>query len=188
MSSPSRPRPELKPREICVLALMGALIFAQKVAFSGIPNVNLNTVLILLTTVFFGWRALCSVLIYVMLEGLVYGGNSIFLWWFSYLYIWPLLVAICMLFRRNDSVVVWAVIGGIYGLVFGPLMYLTYFAVNGGWQGFFAMWVSGLLFDVAHCVSNFVFTLVLYRPLYRVMERFLGRPPCLGATKNPEKP
>ena len=93
MRSPSRPAGKLSAKEICILALMGALIFAEKVAFSAIPNVNLNAVLIILTTVFFGWRALCSVLIYIMLEGLVYGGNSIFLWWFSYLYIWPLLVA-----------------------------------------------------------------------------------------------
>ena len=39
---------------------MGALIFAEKVAFSAIPNVNLNAVIIILATVFFGWRALCS--------------------------------------------------------------------------------------------------------------------------------
>ena len=164
---------------------MGALIFAEKVAFSAIPNVNLNAVLIILTTVFFGWRALCSVLIYIMLEGLVYGGNSIFLWWFSYLYIWPLLVAVCMLFRKNDSAVIWAVIAAVYGLAFGPLMYLTYFAVNGAWKGFFAMWVAGIPFDLAHCASNFVFTLVLYRPLYRVMERFLGTPP--GREKTSEQ-
>ena len=177
MRSPSRPAGKLSAKEICILALMGALIFAEKAAFSAIPNVNLNAVLIILTTVFFGWRALCSVLIYIMLEGLVYGGNSIFLWWFSYLYIWPLLVAVCMLFRKNDSAVIWAVIAAVYGLAFGPLMYLTYFAVNGAWKGFFAMWVAGIPFDLAHCASNFVFTLVLYRPLYRVMERFLGTPP-----------
>lgn len=176
MRSPSRPAGKLGAKELCVLALMGALIFAAKVAFSSIPNVNLNAVLIILTTVFFGWRALYAVGIYVMLEGLVYGGNSIFMWWFSYLYIWPLLVAICMIFRKNDSALIWAVIAAVYGLAFGPLMYLTYFAVNGAWKGFFAMWVAGIPFDLAHCVSNFVFTLVLYRPLYRVMEKFLGAP------------
>lgn len=163
---------------------MGALIFAEKAALSGMPNVNLNAVLIILTTVFFGWRALYSVLIYVMLEGLVYGGNSIFLWWFSYLYVWPLLVAICTFFRKNDSAVVWAVIAAVYGLAFGPLMYLTYFAVNGAWKGFFAMWVSGIPFDVTHCASNFIFTLILYKPLYRVMEKYLGPPP--GREQIPE--
>ena len=158
------------------MSLMGALIFATKVAFSSIPNINLNALLIILTTVFFGWRAFFSVGVYVMLEGLVYGGNGIFLWWFSYLYIWPLLVAICMLFRRNNTALIWAVIAAVYGLAFGPLMYLLYFAVNGSWNGFFPMWVSGIPFDLAHAAGNFISTLVLFRPLYKVMERYLGTP------------
>lgn len=180
MRSPSRSAGKLSVKELCTLALLGAMIFAAKVAFSSIPNINLNAVLIILTTVFFGWRALYAVGIYVMLEGVVYGGNGIFLWWFSYLYIWPLLVAICMAFRRNDSAFIWAVIAAVYGILFGPLMYLLYFAVNRGWEMFFAMWVAGIPYDLAHCAGNFVFTLVLYRPLYRVMEKFLGTPACHG--------
>lgn len=152
---------------------MGALIFAAKWALSSLPNININSVLIILTTLFFGWRALYAVGIYVMLEGLIFGGG---IWWFGYLYTWPLLVAIAMLFRRNDSALVWAVIAAVFGLVFGPLMYLEYFAINGGWEMFFTMWVSGIPYDLAHCGGNFVLTLVLYRPLYKVMERFLGLP------------
>jgi energy-coupling factor transport system substrate-specific component len=55
-------------------------------------------------------------------------------------------------------------------------MYLEWFAINGGWEGFFAMWVAGIPYDLTHCGGNFVFTLALYRPLYRVMEKFLGTP------------
>ena len=157
-----------------MLALMGALIFAAKAAMASLPNINVNSVLIILTALFFGWRAMYSVAIYVMLEGLIFGGG---IWWFGYLYTWPLLVAIAMLFRKNDSAIIWAVIAAVFGLVFGPLMYLEYFAINGGWEMFFTMWVSGIPYDLAHCGGNFILTLALYRPLYRVMERFLGTPP-----------
>ena len=157
-----------------MLALMGALIFALKAALASLPNINVNSVLVILTALFFGWRAMYSVAIYVMLEGLIFGGG---IWWFGYLYTWPLLVAIAMLFRKNDSAIIWAVIAAVFGLVFGPLMYLEYFAINGGWEMFFTMWVSGIPYDLAHCGGNFILTLVLYRPLYRVMERFLGTPP-----------
>ena len=178
MSSRSKPDGErLTVRELCILSLLGAFIFATKFALAGLPNVNLNTLLIILCVVFFGWKTLYAVFIYVMLEGLVFGGNGYLLWWFGYLYTWPLLVAVCMLFRRNDSALIWAVIAAVFGLVFGPLMYLEYFAINGGWEMFFAMWVSGIPYDLIHCGGNFVFTLVLYKPLYRVMERFLGTPP-----------
>lgn len=152
---------------------MAALIFASKVALSSIPNINLNSVLIILTVVFFGWKALYAVYVYVLLEGLVFGFS---VWWFGYLYVWDVLVVAAMLLRRNDSALIWAVVAGVFGLVFGLLMYLEYFAINGGWEMFFAMWVAGIPYDLAHCAGNFVFTLVLYKPLHKVMEKLLNAP------------
>ena len=155
-----------------MLALMAALIFGTKVALASLPNINLNSVLIILTVVFFGWKALYTVYVYVLLEGLVFGFS---VWWVGYLYIWALLVVAAMLLRKNDSALIWAVVAGVFGLVFGPLMYLEWFAINGGWEGFFAMWVAGIPYDLTHCVGNFVFTLVLYKPLYRVMDAILNK-------------
>jgi energy-coupling factor transport system substrate-specific component len=162
---------KLSTREICVLALMAALIFGTKVALAALPNVNLNSVLIVLTVVFFGWKSLYAVYIYVLLEGLVFGFS---IWWFGYLYVWAILVIVAMFFRKNESALLWAVITGIYGLVFGLLMYLEYFAINGGWEMFFAMWVAGIPYDLTHGISNFVLTLVLYKPLYAVMKKLLN--------------
>ena len=173
MSSPSRQAGKFSPRELCILALMAALIFAAKFALAGIPNINLNAPLMILTTVFFGWHALCTVFLYILLEGLFFGFH---VWWVSYVFIWPLLVVIVMLFRRNDSPWIWAVIAGLWGLSFGPLMYIPYFCIVGGWKGYFAMWIAGIPFDLTHCAGNFVLTLVLYPPLYRVMDRFLQKP------------
>ena len=113
MRSPSPSAGKLSAKEICTLALLGALLFATKAALASLPNVNLNAVIIILSTVFFGWRALYAVGIYILLEGLIFGGNGYMLWWFGYLYTWPLLVAVCMAFRRNDSVFVWAVIAAV---------------------------------------------------------------------------
>ena len=170
-SSPSAGK--LSVREIALLPLMGALIFAAKEALYALPNINLNAVLIILCAVFFGWKGMFSVGIYVMLEGLV---NGFHIWWFGYLYTWPLLLAAAMLMRQNRSSLIWAVVAAVFGLIFGPLMYLEYFAINGGWEMFLAMWINGIPFDLAHCGGNFVLTLVLFQPLYRVMAHFLGDP------------
>lgn len=171
MSSPSRQAGNrLSARELCVLALMGALMFASKFALASLPNVNLNTLLIILAAVFFGWKAMYAVGVYVMLEGLVFGFS---LWWFSYLYAWPAVAAVMVMFRKNRSPLLWAVLAGICGLCFGPLMYLLYFAVN-GWHMVFAMWAAGIPYDLIHCGSNFILTLILYRPLYQVMARFVS--------------
>ena len=162
---------KLSVRELCILSLMAALIFGTKVALASIPNINLNAVLIILTVVFFGWKALYTVYVYVLLEGLVFGFS---VWWVGYLYVWAVLVVVAMLFRKNDSALLWAVIAGVFGLCFGLMMYVEWFAINGGWKGFFAMWVAGIPYDLTHCVGNFVFTLVLYRPLHTVMEKLLN--------------
>ncbi len=151
---------------------MGGLIFATKFALAGIPNINLNTVLIILCAVFFGWHTLYAVAVYVLLEGVVFGFS---LWWFSYLYAWPAVTAAVMLFRKNDSSLVWALVAGLIGLLFGPVMYILYLCVT-GWQTAFALWVTGIPYDLAHCAGNFCLTLILYRPLCRVMERFFPRP------------
>ena len=151
---------------------MAALIFGTKVALASIPNINLNAVLIILTVVFFGWKALYTVYVYVLLEGLVFGFT---VWWVGYLYVWAILVVVAMLFRKNDSALLWAVIAGAFGLCFGLMMYVEWFAINGGWKGFFAMWVAGIPYDLTHCAGNFIFTLALYRPLHKLMARLLGR-------------
>lgn len=140
---------------------MGALMIGSKLALSSLPNIHLNAVFIIIASVFFGWKAMYSVAVYVMLEGLIFGFG---LWWISYLYAWPLLCAICVLMRQNDDALIWAVAAGIHGLIFGALCAVPYFFI-GGWSMAFSYWVSGISFDLLHCAGNFVLTLVLYRPL-----------------------
>ncbi len=169
MSSPTQSA-KLSIRDLCRLAIFAALMFASKVALSSLPNINLSTVLIIVATVYFGWKALFAVGTYIMLEGLVYGFS---VWWFCYLYIWPLLVVAVMLLRKNRSVLIWAVLGGIYGLLFGPLMYIGYFAALRGWRCFPHIWIAGIPFDLIHAVSNFVLILVLFKPLSKTLDRIL---------------
>jgi energy-coupling factor transport system substrate-specific component len=145
-------------------------MFSVKTVLASIPNVNLNALLIILVTVCFGWRALYTVGVYILLEGLIFGFS---IWWFSYLYIWPVLVVLVMLFRRNESKLVWAVLAGVYGLLFGPLMYMGYFAIVGGWQSYAAMWIAGIPYDLIHAVSNFLTVLILFKPLSKIMDHFV---------------
>lgn len=176
MSSPIQSdRPSI--RDLCILAILAALMFSSKAALAALPNVNLNALFIILMTVYYGWRALYAVGVYILLEGLIFGFS---LWWISYLYIWPLLVVLVMIFHQNDSTLIWAVLAGAYGLLFGPLMYLGYFAVLGSWRGFAAMWLAGIPYDLIHAVSNFLTVLILFKPLSRVMDHFVvhDNPEC----------
>lgn len=171
MSSPSPQAGRLSIKEISALSIIGALIFAVKMAMASLPNISLNAPLIILTAVFFGWKALYAVGVYVMLEGLVFGFG---LWWLCYWYLWPLLAALAVLMRKNDSPLIWAVLAGLFGLCFGALCSIPYIFI-GGWAMAFSYWISGLPFDLVHCAGNFVLTLVLYKPLHRAMAAVLTK-------------
>ena len=148
-----------------MLSLMGALMLALQVAMSGLPNIHVTAVLIIITAVFFSWKCLYSVAVFIMLEGLVWGFG---MWWWCYWYLWPALAIPAVLLRRNDSPLFWAIIAAIHGITFGAMCSVPYLFI-GGWTLALSYWVSGIPFDIAHCCGNFVFTLVLFRPLKRAM-------------------
>lgn len=169
MRSRSQPAGKLTAGEICILALIGAMMFVSKMLMAALPNIHLNAVLIILVACFFGIKALYSVAVYIMLEGLIFGFG---LWWLSYLYIWPAFTLTVLLFRKNDSALVWAVVAAVFGLCFGALCSIPYFFMGGAEMGF-SYWISGIPFDLSHCAGNFVTTLVLYKPLSNVLKKLL---------------
>lgn len=97
-------------------------------------------------------KALFPIYVFVLLEGIFWGFGS---WWIMYLYIWAILWSITMLCRRNDSSITWAIINGAYGLCFGALCSITQGVMFGIGSGF-AYFISGIPFDIAHCIGNFL--------------------------------
>lgn len=158
-------------REMILLALIGAMMMATQVALAALPNIHLVAVFVILSAMLFGWKCLLSVYIFVLLEGLVYGFS---MWFVNYLYVWTLLAVVAVFCRNNRSRIFWAVLSGIFGLMFGALCSLPYFFV-GGWKAAFSYWISGIPFDLIHCASNAVISFVLLDPLYKICMRLLKR-------------
>lgn len=156
-------------RELIVLALLGAMMLATQVALSALPNIHLVAVFVILAALLFGWKSLFSVYIFVLLEGLIYGFG---MWFVNYLYIWTILACIAIAFRKQRSRIFWAAVAGVFGLLFGALCAVPYFFL-GGWAGAFAYWVSGIPFDLIHCVSNTVLVFILLEPLYQLCQKLL---------------
>ena len=159
----------LKVREMTVLALFAALMIALQVAMASLPNIELVTLLIILCTLHFGYKAIFAVSVFVLVEGLIYGIN---MWFINYLYVWPLLVLIVLPLRKESNLVLWTVLAGIYGLMFGTLCSIPYF-ITGGFAAGIAYIVAGIPFDLAHCLGNIVSVLVLFSPLDKLMKRCL---------------
>ena len=144
----------LSIREIAELSLFCALMVAGKECLRLIPNVHPVTLLLLLATAVYGAKALYPAFGFALL----------------YLYVWPIVVLAALPFRRSESRAFWAAIAGLHGLCFGALCAIPYFFI-GGWQMAFSWWVSGIPYDVIHCVSNTVLVFVLFPPLRRALER-----------------
>ena len=89
------------------------------------------------------------------------------LWWISYLYVWPLLCLLVLLLKRiiKEDFIIWAVVSGFFGLVFGTLFAILYIIIDPAYA--LAYWISGLPWDVWHAVWNFVLMAALGKPLYR---------------------
>lgn len=154
-------------RDIAITGMMIATIEVAKNALAFIPNVELVSLLVILFTLYFGKKILFVIPAFILLEGCIYGFG---LWWIMYLYVWPLLALITYIMRKQDSVWGWAIISGSFGLAFGALCSIPYIVLSGP-KAAFAWWISGIPFDILHCVSNFVLCLVLFNPLSKVMRK-----------------
>lgn len=162
---------KLSARDAAILAVGAVLLYGIQIVLAPLPNIEGVSLIIILLTIALGWRAMWSVMVFVLLQGLTYGFG---LWWFFYMYTWPLLVALVMAFRRaiGDSPVGWALFSAAFGLLFG-LFYAVLMLFVGGWSGFLAAWIAGFPFDIVHCIGNFVVCLALYHPLSRALAKFV---------------
>ena len=109
---------KLTIKDIAVMGVMVATMTAFKYAMSFIPNVEPVSLLIILYTLFLGPKVIYAIVVFILVEGLIYGFGT---WWVSYLYIWPLLSLLTHLFRKHTSPVFFSVLSGIFGLFFGAL-------------------------------------------------------------------
>ena len=157
--------------EMILFGMLAALTFALQVVMSPLPNIEPVSLLVMLFAVTFGWTALYPVYIFVVMEILYYGFN---LWNIYYLYVWAILALATLLLRKNQSVLVFAVLAAVFGLLFGALCAIVDVFIGGvGYAA--AKWVSGIPFDVTHCVGNFAIALVAFNPLRKLMQKLYAR-------------
>ena len=154
-------------REILFFGLFGAILIVVQVALAILPNIELVSFFIIIYTLILGRKVFFPIFVFVAVEGLIYGFG---LWWFSYLYIWFILAIVTLLFRKNEHPVIWAIISGVFGLLFGALTAIPYLFI-GGIGAAVSYWVSGIVFDLLHCGGNVIVMLLLFRPVSRIVQR-----------------
>ena len=158
---------KIKVREMTLFAVLGAMTFGAKYAMAFLPNIEPVSLFVVLFGVTFGRKGLYPIGIYGMMEILFYGLGT---WNIMYLYIWPMLGLGAYLLRKMEHPLGWAVFSGGFGLLFGALC-MPVDVVIGGISYAAAKWISGIPFDIAHCIGNFVIALILFCPMRRLLEK-----------------
>ncbi len=156
-----------KISETVTWGLLGAILFVSQLAMAPLPNIEPVTTLIIVCTLIYRRQVFFIIYIFVLLEGLLFGFG---IWWISYLYIWSILALLVLALKKIDNTVLWAVVSGAFGLLFGALCAIPYL-ITGGAGAAFAYWSAGIPYDILHCIGNFVLTMVLYKPLTRLLKK-----------------
>lgn len=155
-----------KIMQIVTIGVLSAILLVGQLGLAFLPNIEIVSTLIILYTQIYKKQVFSIILIFVLLEGIIFGFG---IWWISYLYIWNILALIVLIFQKIDSAVLWAVISGIFGLLFGALCAIPYL-ISGGPGAAFAYWSAGIPYDILHCCGNFALTLILYKPLLQLLK------------------
>ena len=169
-----RNKKRLSIKEICLFAILGALMFVSKIVMEALPNIHLLGMLTITYTLVFRKKALIPIYTFVLLNGLFAGFNA---WWVPYLYIWAILWGATMLVPQNTpkalACVIYPILCALHGLLFGVL----YAPVQALMYGFtfdqMLAWIAtGLTFDIIHMVGNFAVGLLIF-PVSEALKRLV---------------
>lgn len=161
----------LSVREMVLFAVLGAMTFGAKYVMSFLPNIEPVSLMVMLFAVVFGKKWVYPTYLYVAMEVLFYG---ISLWNLNYLYVWAVLAIAARLLHNMEQPLGWAILAGVFGLLFGALCGIVDVFI-GGVSYAVTKWISGIPFDISHCAGNFVIVLVMFGPLRKLLEK-LYRP------------
>lgn len=155
-------------KRITRIALFSAILYISKLALESVPNVELVSFLIIVYTLVFGWESIIATCVFNLCEVAQWGLGT---WVITYIYVWPLLAIITMLLKKviKEEFLVWAIVSGMFGLIFGSMFAILYIPVDPHYA--LTYWLSGLPWDVWHCIANFIIMLILGKPVTKVLKK-----------------
>lgn len=158
--------------ELVLSAMLGTIMFVSKLVLEFLPNIHLLGVFIVAFTVVFRTKALVSIYVFVLMNGVFSGFTP---WWFPYLYVWTILWGIVMLLPKNMSkkvaIPTYMAVCGLHGFLFGVL-YAPAQAIMFGlsFKSTLTWIATGLPFDLIHGISNILLG-VLIVPIVTLLKK-----------------
>lgn len=164
------------PREIALIAVLGALAAVGRVSFAVLPNVQPATFIVIVSGFVFGPRAGFMVGSTAALVSNFFLGQGPWTPW--QMFAWGLAGAsagllniICPGIGKRNMVVFNFFWGYFFGLIMN-LWFWTSFIQPLNWQSFVAVYAAGLWFDTWHAVGNAAFYLIFGTGFIKILRRF----------------
>lgn len=160
-------------RDIAYMAIMAVLLEVGKVALDWAPNIELVSFMLIIFTLYFGWKVIPPVLVFATIECLRFGFGP---WTLTYYYVWGILVCVVMLTKRfgmnlgKGKIWFYSILSALFGLFFGAFCSI-YTLAFGGFKVMVSWWIAGLVYDLIHCVANFAICAALFIPVNKVMQK-----------------
>ena len=167
-------KPFLSARELCVMALLTVILFAQEELLNFLPNINFTILLIVLYAKTFGFvRTGMIVTVYLLLDSIFMASlNPIWTTgqWIAWMTI-PLLV--CTVFKKTEDSLKLAFAGALGAFLYCWVMILpTMWVLH---VPFVPYLIKDIPFELLLVASSFLGILLLYEPMRKLLKRLMKR-------------
>jgi len=157
----------VKAKDITIIAVLAVILFIQEQALSGLPNVQLTVMLIVVYTRSVGMkRTIIIVIIHTILDNL--------LWGFDLRHLIPMLIGWTLIpltletiFKRIKKPIGLAFLGIAYAFIYSWLMAIPNILIDK--SVFLSYLIADLPFEIILAASSFATTLWLYEPLKKLL-------------------
>lgn len=161
------------------IALLSSLGFVARLIFSGLPNIQpLTALIIMVSRCLPVFDSMCVAGLSILLSNLVLGMGP---WTIFQIAVYVGIVVLVWIlekvmglfsFSSHLEGLGWSLISGICGFLYGFVISILWSMVTKS-ISFWPYWVNGLPFDTLHAVGNFVFYLVLSPYVLPQLKKYL---------------
>lgn len=161
-------------KKIALLAILTAMAVVLRIShIIPVPNVQPVTDILMISTLELGIGFGLSMAVLVMVISNIFLGFGI--WTLPQIVAYAMCVLVVFLFGKIPlfrkhfwfQIIVATLLGYVYGFFVNFGM-----SIWGGWSAFIVYTMGSITFDTYHCIGNFVFYPILYKPMTLALERY----------------
>ena len=163
-----------KTKEIVLIGIFSALLFAQEQLLVSLPNIQLTVFLILLYSKSFGYKnTFIIIFIHTLLDNFYMGSFNLVYFPFM-LFGWSLIpIGLHTIFKKVENSTHLAFCSILFSLLYSWIYIIPnsiYYNLNP-----FIYFISDIPFEILLCISSFITTLWLYEPCHKVLKQLTSR-------------